>query len=43
LYRFDYVEGIGVQTKKKIAWENAKRLLGIEEVEDGYMAEEEFL
>jgi predicted TIM-barrel fold metal-dependent hydrolase len=40
---FDYVEGIGVQTKKKIAWENAKRLLSIEDVCEGWMEEEEFL
>lgn len=40
---FDYVEGVGVEAKKKIAWGNARRLLRIVEVGEGWVEEEELL
>jgi gamma-resorcylate decarboxylase len=40
---FDYVEGLGVRTKEKLAWENAERILNITTSLNSYQDDQEFL
>ncbi|KAK9419317.1 putative Amidohydrolase-related domain-containing protein [Seiridium unicorne] len=40
---FDYVEGLGVRTKQKLAWENAERVFNITAGLDPYQEYQEFL
>ncbi|KAI1851590.1 hypothetical protein JX265_012328 [Neoarthrinium moseri] len=40
---FDYIEGLGVRTKEKLAWENAQRVLNIAANRNRYQVDQEYL
>lgn len=40
---FDYVEGLGVRTKEKLAWENAVRIFNLTVATNSYQEDQEFL
>ncbi|ETS73605.1 hypothetical protein PFICI_14551 [Pestalotiopsis fici W106-1] len=40
---FDYVEGLGVRTKEKLAWENAEKIFNITASLNSYQDDQEFL